>query len=128
MELSQMLFRSPFADAVKPLENSAAQKLEAVSKEVGQEAGKLKEVAKQFEGIFINEILKQMQETIKNSSFDPDDSANEQVHSMYCTFLGESIAEKGGFGVWEQIYKQMAEMRGLDTDAISQAGQLDESA
>ena len=128
MDISKMMFRNPFSDAIKPLENVAAQQAEAASNPINQQAGQLKEVAKQFEGILINQILKQMQETINNASFDPDDSSNEQVHSMYCTFLGESIADKGGFGVWEDIYKQMAQMQGLDTNSQGQVSQLDESA
>ena len=89
-------------------------------------AEQLKTVAKGFESIFINQILKQMQETIKNSSFDPDDSSNEQVHSLYCTFLADSVSQNGGFGLWEKIYEQMADAAGLDSGSQTAMSQLDQ--
>ena len=93
---------------------------------VAAEAEQLKEVAKGFESIFINQILKQMQETIKNASFDPDDSSNEQVHGLYCTFLSDSVSQSGGFGLWETIYEQMADAAGLNSGPQAQADQLDQ--
>ncbi|MCD6175886.1 MAG: rod-binding protein [Planctomycetes bacterium] len=89
-------------------------------------AEQLKTVAKGFESIFINQILKQMQETIKNSSFDPDDSSNEQVHSLYCTFLADSVSQNGGFGLWEKIYEQMADAAGLNSGQQTVTNQLDQ--
>jgi len=86
----------------------------------------LKTVAKGFESIFINQILKQMQETIKNASFDPDDSSNEQVHSLYCTFLADSVSQNGGFGLWKKIYEQMADAAGLDPGSQTATSRLDQ--
>jgi Rod binding domain-containing protein len=71
----------------------------------------LKAAAKQFEAVFVNQILKQMQETIQESSFDPEDSSNHQVHGMYCTFLADAVSERGGFGLWETIYEQLGGMQ-----------------
>ena len=87
----------------------------------------LKTVAKGFESIFVKQILKQMQETIKNASFDPDDSSNEQVHSLYCTFLADSVSQNGGFGLWEKIYEQMADTAGLNSGSQVVTNQLDQS-
>lgn len=67
----------------------------------------LKAAARQFEAVFVNQILKQMQETIQESSFDPEDSSNQQVHGMYCTFMADAVSERGGFGLWETIYEQL---------------------
>ncbi|MHC5118894.1 MAG: rod-binding protein [Planctomycetota bacterium] len=91
-------------------------------------AEQFKTVAKGFESIFINQILKQMQETIKNASFDPDDSSNEQVHDLYCTFLADSVSQNGGFGLWEKIYEQMADAAGLDSGSQTAISQLDRKA
>ncbi|MHC5100343.1 MAG: hypothetical protein ACYSOG_00730 [Planctomycetota bacterium] len=64
---------------------------------------------------------------IKNASFDPDDSSNEQVHSLYCTFLADSVSQSGGFGLWETIYEQMADTAGLNSGSQAVANQLDQS-
>ena len=94
---------------------------------VGAVDEQLKMVAKGFESIFVKQILKQMQETIKNASFDPDDSSNEQVHSLYCTFLADSVSQKGGFGLWKKIYEQMADAAGLNSGLQAVTNQLDQS-
>ena len=74
----------------------------------------LEAAAKNFEGIFVHQILKQMQETIENASFDPDDNAGKQVHSMYSSFIADAISQQGGLGMWQDIYEQMAQMEGLE--------------
>jgi Rod binding domain-containing protein len=104
--------------------------LQSAVKGNGAAAGaeQLKTVAKGFESIFINQILKQMQETIKNASFDPDDSSNEQVHGLYCTFLADSVSQNGGFGLWKKIYEQMADAAGLDSGSQTVISQLDRKA
>ena len=95
---------------------------------VAAELEQLKTVAKGFESIFVKQILNQMQETIKEASFDPDDSSNEQVHSLYCTFLADSVSQNGGFGLWENIYEKMADAAGLNTGPQAAANQLDRKA
>lgn len=74
----------------------------------------LKAAAKQFESIFVHQILKQMQETVEESSFDPEDSSNEQVHGLYCTFLADAVSEQGGLGLWEKIYEQLKQTQASD--------------
>lgn len=87
----------------------------------------LKAAAKKFEGVFVRQILKQMQETIENASFDPEDSSNQQIHGMYCNFLGDMISQQGGFGLWEKIYEQMA-LAQNQIDQDTTAASLDEKA
>jgi Rod binding domain-containing protein len=69
---------------------------------------RLQDAAKQFESIFIQQMLKQMQETMQEASLDPEDGSSEQVHGLYCTFLADAAAQEGGFGLWEKIYEQMS--------------------
>lgn len=102
--------------------------LPGVSGEAGRKLEQLEAAAKNFEGIFVQQILKQMQETIENASFDPDDNAGKQVHSMYTTFMADAISQQGGFGMWEQIYDQLVQTEGLQHEAAAQRSQLDESA
>ena len=111
---------------INGLEPMDSPRFEAKGGDTVAAAEQLKTVAKGFESIFINQILKQMQETIKNSSFDPDDSSNEQVHSLYCTFLADSVSQNGGFGLWEKIYEQMADAAGLDPGSQAAMSQLDQ--
>lgn len=102
--------------------------LQTISGSDKRKLEQLKATAKHFEGIFIHQILKQMQETIENASFDPEDNAGKQVHSMYSTFMADAISQQGGFGMWEQIYEQLVQTEGLDPETSSLKAQLDESA
>lgn len=77
----------------------------------------LQAAAKQFEGIFLQQILKQMQETMQEASFDPEDSSNGQVDALYCTFLTDAVSQQGGVGLWEKIYDQMKQMSALGGDS-----------
>ncbi len=120
MKIDPLLTSPAFMNGLEPMGGS---QFEAKGNGAAEQ---LKMVAKGFESIFINQILKQMQETIKNASFDPDDSSNEQVHSLYCTFLADSVSQSGGFGLWEKIYEQMADAAGLDSGSQTAANQLDQ--
>jgi len=64
-----------------------------------------RKVARDFESIFIRQIIDRMKDTIPKS--DLADSSSQQIQSMYWSFLGDAIADKGGFGLWKQIYEQM---------------------
>lgn len=70
----------------------------------------LQQAARQFEGLFIRQILKQMQEA--TSQLEPEDeekdSSAEHIQSMFWTFLGDAVTEQGGFGLWKSIYQQVA--------------------
>lgn len=63
-------------------------------------------VAKDFESLFLNEILKQMQDSIPDSELF-EDSTSGQIDSMFVSFLSQGLADGGGLGLWRQIYEQM---------------------
>jgi Rod binding domain-containing protein len=109
MDISQML-TSGAGQGLDALQISRETTLRDAVQPGGRDE-QLKAVAKQFEAVFVNQILKQMQETIQESSFDPEDSSNQQVHGMYCTFLADAVSERGGFGLWETIYEQLSQQR-----------------
>ncbi|MCE5186741.1 MAG: rod-binding protein [Planctomycetaceae bacterium] len=101
MDIGELFLQQPNAGL-----DIAAGGVESAPRSSGK-AQQLEAAARQFEGVFIQQILKQMQETIEESSFDPEDSSNGQVHGMYCTFLADAISQRGGVGLWEQIYDQL---------------------
>jgi Rod binding domain-containing protein len=73
--------------------------------EIDFEEEKKKKVARDFESIFIHQILDKMKDTIPKS--DLEDSSSEQIKSMYWSFMAQAVADKGGFGLWEKIYEDM---------------------
>ena len=70
------------------------------------EAGSLKEVAQQFESIFINMMLQSMRKATERSGLMDSDAA-QTYESMFDQELALHLSEKGGFGVAEALERQM---------------------
>jgi len=86
---------------------------------------KLEEVAKQFEGIFLRQILKEMRSASASLEEDSEDVAADQVQSMIWDFWAQAMTERGGLGLWKLIYQQFAD-RVADRPAAEAAPALDE--
>jgi Rod binding domain-containing protein len=110
MDISQLLSPSQAGQGYETLQISREANLRDAVGSANKDE-QLKAAARQFESVFVNQILKQMQETIQEASFDPEDSSNQQVHGMYCTFLADAVSERGGFGLWETIYEQLSQQQ-----------------
>ena len=95
-------------EALKNLKSSA-DSIGGVEFDIEDE--KRKQVAKKFEAIFVRQILDKMKDTIPES--DMEDASSKQIKGMYWSFLGDAIAQKGGFGLWENIYRDMCENQGV---------------
>ena len=101
MEIDKLLLTRP----VTSLEFENIQKIRRQSEQVDLEDEERKKVARDFESIFIHQIMKEMKNTIPES--DLEDSSSKEIKSMYWSFMAQAVAERGGFGLWEHIYEQM---------------------
>ena len=116
MDISEVMFLQGGLDGVESVkEPSASSTLEMERR---------KKIARDFESIFIKQLLDTMKNTIPES--DLEDSSSKQVAGMYWSFLGDAVAEKGGFGLWEEIYESMNAHDGVDKNQTD-AAKLDES-
>ena len=73
--------------------------------DIDVEDEKRKKVAKDFESVFIHELLKRMEDTIPES--DLEDQSSKQIKGMYWSYMAQAIADRGGFGLWKNIYDAM---------------------
>ncbi len=79
-----------------------------------ESAGQIREpeeAAKQFEGILLQQIFKQMKETTEALKADEEDEGEEaafgeQIQSLFWMFLGEQITREGGIGYWKEMVRQ----------------------
>lgn len=71
------------------------------------DGAELKQVCKEFEGIFINMMYKQMKATVPKSDYMESDSATELFNSMLDEQLCTVAAQKG-IGLGDMMYKQMS--------------------
>ena len=72
---------------------------------------KKKELAKDFESLLLTRLFSEVKASISASSFD-EDSGSDQIHGMFWSFLAEDVADKGGFGLWQDLYQHFKEMDG----------------
>jgi Rod binding domain-containing protein len=74
---------------------------------------KKKQVAKGFESVFITKLFDQIKESIGSMSMDEEEEGiSEQVDGLFWMYLAQDVGEKGGFGMWKDIYRQLQEMDG----------------
>lgn len=112
---SDLLLRDNPADAIGRLHGGQG----------GADAERLKDVAKKFEGVFLQQLVKQMKQASAELEDESEDASSEQIKSMYWNFWADAMMEQGGFGMWKQIYKQLSELTGQAPAAA--AHRLDES-
>ncbi|MFQ6034911.1 MAG: hypothetical protein ACE5NM_03560 [Sedimentisphaerales bacterium] len=62
------------------------------------------QVAKDFESVLLNKLLDEMKNTIGDWGFEKD-GVSKQVQGIFWLYLAQDIANKGGFGLWKEIYK-----------------------
>jgi peptidoglycan hydrolase FlgJ len=67
----------------------------------------LKQVCKEFEGIFVSMMYKQMRATVPKSDYLQSDSATEIFNSMLDDKLCDAAAQRG-IGLGDMMYKQMS--------------------
>ena len=116
MDISEVMFSQGALEAPEVLkEGSSSSAFEQEHR---------KKIARDFESIFIRQLLDTMKETIPES--DLEDSSSKQVESIYWSFLGDAVAEQGGFGLWEKIYESMNDYDGIEQGQANTT-KLDES-
>ncbi|MFA5239056.1 MAG: hypothetical protein WC476_05020 [Phycisphaerae bacterium] len=75
---------------------------------------KKKQFAKDFESVFINKLLDEMKNTIVDWS-DEKDGASKQIDGIFSLYLSRDIADKGGFGMWKDIYRSLTNLEHKNT-------------
>ncbi|MDY0355198.1 MAG: hypothetical protein RBR19_04920 [Sedimentisphaerales bacterium] len=75
---------------------------------------KKKQLAKDFESVLLTRLFDEVRKSIEDSGFD-DDVAADQVHGMFWSYLAQDVANKGGFGLWQDLYQHFKALEGDDT-------------
>jgi len=79
----------------------------------GTDAQKL-QLAKDFESILLTRFFDEVRRSIGNCGFE-EDPAGQQVHGMFWSYLAQDVADKGGFGLSQDIYQHFQDMDGAET-------------
>ncbi|HUS92813.1 MAG TPA: rod-binding protein [Phycisphaerae bacterium] len=68
----------------------------------------LKQAAKDFESVLLDRLLNEMKNTIPDSGL-TDDGVSKQVQEIFWSHLARDIADKGGLGLWKDLYRQWSQ-------------------
>jgi len=77
---------------------------------------KKKQFAKDFESVFINKLLDEMENTIGDWG-DEKDGASKQIDGIFWLHLARDIADNGGFGMWKDIYQSLSNVENKNSTA-----------
>jgi Rod binding domain-containing protein len=83
----------------------------------GNDREKLKKACTEFEGLFIQEILKFMRQTIPASPLGEAGAGKEVYQSLLDQELSKNLAKKGGLRIGEMVYRQMLRQEEKKTSA-----------
>ena len=67
------------------------------------------QAAKDFESVLLDKVLGQMKNTVGDWGFEKD-GTSKQVDGLFWSLLARGVADKGGLGLWKDIYKVMNNM------------------
>ncbi|MBN1554472.1 MAG: rod-binding protein [Phycisphaerae bacterium] len=76
-------------------------------------AEELKKVARDFEGVFLEKLLQEMQNTIPDSGMFSG-AGMKQIKSMFWSFLADQVAQNGGIGLAQSLYRDLCVSAGVD--------------
>ncbi len=77
---------------------------------------KKQQVAKDFESVLLSRLFEQVQKTV--GSWDSaEDGTGRQVQGLFWLYLARDVADRGGVGLWKDIYQQLQQMDGMPNPA-----------
>lgn len=80
----------------------------------GSDEKALKKTCRDFEGILVSMMFKEMRATVPKSSLLPDDQGEKMFQSMLDDKLSEEATKGNGVGLADMLYKQLS--KGLNSD------------
>ena len=97
MDSAQLILTQPVSPP-SILENINTSNIDSVSDE------KKKQIAKDFESVLLSKIFDEMKNTVVDWDSE-EDGASEQIQGIFWLHLARDVADNGGLGLWEDIYK-----------------------
>ena len=86
----------------------------ATARDDASSDAKCKQLAKDFESVLLTKLFDQMQESIGGWNEEEQDGTSKQVQGLFWLHLAQDVADKGGFGLWREIYEHLRQATPLD--------------
>lgn len=99
------------ATVSKATNTDFAAKLESAAKQLPSDKDdqKLRATCKEMESVFLNYMLTQMRSTIPKVTLMGDNSKTDIMQSMLDGELSKNMAQAGGIGIADMIYRQLSQ-------------------
>ena len=112
-----------FAEVLKNLQNRTKVTEGHVVNEAAknQQDKELKEACKGFEAMFLNMMYKQMRATVPTDDLFGESNAKKVYQEMHDEKLMDSIAQGGGVGLADMLYKQLSKDAAAKSNTIDKA-------
>jgi flagellar protein FlgJ len=109
------------ATVLNSIEHATAGRAEDVATRAGREKDikKVKELAKDFESIFLEQMLRTMRSSIQKSGLVDGGNAEEIYRSMLDSEYAKLMAGEGGAGLAQMIERQLLQTMGVKSEASS---------
>lgn len=111
MDIAKMMMIGNVTPA-SPLENVTAERAGGLDDE------KKKQLAKDFESVFVHKLLDEMNNTVGDWGLEKD-SMHKQVQGIFSLYMARDIAKNGGLGMWKDIYQFFGDIDKTKTNAQS---------
>jgi len=85
---------------------------------------RLKKACSDFESIFIHQVLKSMRQTVPQTGFFGEGPEKEIFQSFFDQELSKSLAQQGGLGLGNRLYRQMMKYGKANLFDSTQAPQI----
>jgi Rod binding domain-containing protein len=72
---------------------------------------KLRQLAKDFESVLLSQLVGTMKETLSSISEDEEEAGAGQVKDMFWMCLSREVGDKGGLGLWKDLYQFFSDMQ-----------------
>ena len=84
---------------------------------------RLKGLAKDFESVFLDTIMKEMDKTVIESEMF-NSSGMQQAKGIFRHFFSQELADQGGLGLWKDLYRDFSKHMNLETTKPSIEAEL----
>lgn len=64
------------------------------------------QVAKDFESVLLTKLFDEMRNTVPQSDLVEDETSG-QMQGIFWMYLAQDVSQKGGMGLWKEIYQQI---------------------
>lgn len=83
---------------------------------------KLKQLSKDFESVLMTKLVDSMKDTVEQWQGEEEDAAGGQVKGLFWYYLAQDVSDKGGIGLWKDLYRFFTDMQKKNTAAQSLDG------